>query len=235
MYLVSLHGHATSACPGSSGAPTECRPGTNAASSPNLAERCRAHAGHDAHRGDDVGRVGDLDAEQRLVRGERPHAVRQHVHRPAAHRAAEPLGEDGLHVVGVHPVVGGPGVTLRVATQMNVRSSTRATSVGSDAHQNEFGCCFGFSRMNVPDSTSWSVIRVHSSADPSHHTTRSGWVSWAVSADPGKQGSVLGGRAVETGNAVCRRHGGFSLPVVVDLATSKADRRVFGGSVEVNR
>src|SRR6478752_7843299 len=32
MYFVSLHGHATSACPGSSGAPTECRHGTNSAS-----------------------------------------------------------------------------------------------------------------------------------------------------------------------------------------------------------
>ena len=32
MYLVSLHGHATSAWPGSSGAPTECRPGTKSAS-----------------------------------------------------------------------------------------------------------------------------------------------------------------------------------------------------------
>ena len=33
MYFVSLHGHGTSAWPGSSGAPTECSAGTHSASS----------------------------------------------------------------------------------------------------------------------------------------------------------------------------------------------------------
>ena len=33
---------------------------------------------------------------------------------------------------------------------MNVRSSTRATSVGSEAHQNEFGFFCALSRMKVP-------------------------------------------------------------------------------------
>ena len=65
--------------------------------------------------------------------------------------------------------------------QMNVRSSTRATSVGSLAHQNEFGFLSSFSRTNVPFSTSRSVTRVHSSGDPSTHSMRSGWVSSAVS------------------------------------------------------
>ena len=36
MYLVSLHGHGTSAWPGSSGAPTECRHGTKSASSSSI-------------------------------------------------------------------------------------------------------------------------------------------------------------------------------------------------------
>jgi hypothetical protein len=40
--------------------------------------------------------------------------------------------------------------------QMNVRSSTRATSDGSDAHQKEFGLVSGFSRRKVPAATSWS-------------------------------------------------------------------------------
>ncbi len=36
MYLLSgLHGHGTSASPGSSGAPTECTQGTNSPSSPS--------------------------------------------------------------------------------------------------------------------------------------------------------------------------------------------------------
>jgi hypothetical protein len=34
MYLTSLHGQATSGSPGASGLPTECRAGTNGASSP---------------------------------------------------------------------------------------------------------------------------------------------------------------------------------------------------------
>jgi hypothetical protein len=36
MYLVSLHGHFTSAWPGSSGMPTECSAGTNSASSSSM-------------------------------------------------------------------------------------------------------------------------------------------------------------------------------------------------------
>jgi acetylglutamate kinase len=66
--------------------------------------------------------------------------------------------------------------------QMNVRSSTRATSVGSEAHQNELGFLLSSSRTNVPASTSMSVTRVHSSREPSHHTTRSGRVSSATSS-----------------------------------------------------
>jgi hypothetical protein len=38
--------------------------------------------------------------------------------------------------------------------QMKVRSSTRATSAGSDAAQNEFGFVAGLSRVNVPAATS---------------------------------------------------------------------------------
>src|SRR4051794_23454028 len=37
MYFVGLDGQATSGSPGSSGAPTECRPGTKSASSQNTA------------------------------------------------------------------------------------------------------------------------------------------------------------------------------------------------------
>src|SRR5919205_618082 len=40
MYLVWLHGHGTSACPGSSGAPRECMAGTNGRSEP-IASRMR--------------------------------------------------------------------------------------------------------------------------------------------------------------------------------------------------
>src|ERR1700710_740011 len=49
--------------------------------------------------------------------------------------------------------------------QMKVRSSTRATSLGADGHQNELG--FFASRVNVPASTSRDVRRSHSSSLPS--------------------------------------------------------------------
>ena len=60
-----------------------------------------------------------------------------------------------------------------------MRSSTRATSSGSDAAQKEFG--LAASRTNVPASTRLVVTRSHSSSDPSHQTIRSGVVSSATS------------------------------------------------------
>ena len=61
----------------------------------------------------------------------------------------------------------GPASDSR-SEQMNVRSSTRATSAGSDSARYEFGRLASDSRSNVPASTicwaSWS----YSSAEPSH-------------------------------------------------------------------
>ena len=47
-------------------------------------ERAGAHPGHDPHRDDDVGRVGQLDADLGLVGAERAHRERDDVHRAAA-------------------------------------------------------------------------------------------------------------------------------------------------------
>ncbi len=69
--------------------------------------------------------------------------------------------------------------SARSREQMNVRSSTRATSAGSEAHQKEFG--FAVSRTSVPASTNRVVSRSHSPCEPSHHTTCSGVVSSATS------------------------------------------------------
>src|SRR3982075_1105828 len=63
--------------------------------------------------------------------------------------------------------------------QMNVRSSTLATSSGSDAAQNELG--FLASGTNVPAATEFAGQRVHSASEPSTHTTSSGVVSSATS------------------------------------------------------
>ncbi len=77
----------------------------------------------------------------------------------------------------------GPASSSR-SEQMNVRSSTRATSPGSEAHQKLFGRSSGFSRVKVPFSTSRLVSRSHSACEPSHQTTASGLVSSAISLDP---------------------------------------------------
>ena len=85
----------------------------------------------------------------------------------------------------------GPASSSR-SEQMNVRSSTRATSPGSDAHQKLFGRSSGFSRVNVPLSTSRLVSRSHSACEPSHQTTASGLVSSAISpTHPASSGSLV--------------------------------------------
>ena len=71
-----------------------------------------AHAGHDAHRQHDVGRVGDLDAELRDRAAERPHRERHDVHRAALHRAVEHVRELLAHLARVAPVVRGARVLL---------------------------------------------------------------------------------------------------------------------------
>ncbi len=66
--------------------------------------------------------------------------------------------------------------------QMKVRSSTRATSEGSEAQWKEFGFLAGSSWVNVPAATRASVSSVHSSSEPVHQWMRSGVVSAATSA-----------------------------------------------------
>ena len=65
--------------------------------------------------------------------------------------------------------------------QMKVRSSTRATSLGSVRAQNELGFSVGSSGTSAPAATSSVVSVRHSCGDPSHQTTRSGVVSSATS------------------------------------------------------
>src|SRR5690606_5413348 len=61
-----------------------------------------------------------------------------------------------------------------VREQIKVRSSTRATSDGSDQAKEEFGRLSGLSRRNVPAWTIISQRRSYSSSEPSHHSMRSG-------------------------------------------------------------
>src|SRR4051812_597935 len=66
--------------------------------------------------------------------------------------------------------------------QMNVLSSTRATSPGSERERYEFGRLASERRSNVPASTSDWQSWSYSSAEPSHQCTDSGWVSSAISS-----------------------------------------------------
>ena len=60
----------------------------------HLAEDLGAHAGHHAHAGDDVGGVGDLDAEHRPLGVEVAHDEGDDVHGPAPHAAPVEVGHD---------------------------------------------------------------------------------------------------------------------------------------------
>src|SRR3954447_9063159 len=90
------------------------------------------------------------------------------------------------------------------ALQMYVRSSTRATSLGSDAAWKEFGFFEASSRVKVPDATSASVTSVHSSSEPVHQCTRSGVVSAATSSTQAARRAWVVGEPVEPLGSTCR-------------------------------
>src|SRR5450631_1467374 len=66
--------------------------------------------------------------------------------------------------------------------QMKVRSSTRATSEGSEAQWKELGLMSSLRRVKVPDETSPSVSIFHSCSEPVIQEMRSGVVRAATSA-----------------------------------------------------
>ena len=116
MYFSSLlHGHGTSAWPGSSGMPTEWTHGTNSPSAPSTSSAALPMRVIDAHARRDVGRVGELHADVRDRRAERTHRERHDVQRAAAHRARVEAQHLGAHLGGVAPVVRRAGVDLVLA------------------------------------------------------------------------------------------------------------------------
>src|ERR1041385_4944117 len=69
--------------------------------------------------------------------------------------------------LGLTQLFVGPASSLRTL-QMKVRSSTRATSVGSDRERKLFGRFFSFNLMKVPDATIFAQSSRSSSFEPSH-------------------------------------------------------------------
>src|SRR5688500_14643271 len=164
MYFVSLQGHGTSCWPGSSGAPTECSPFTN--ESPRSANS------------------GSTDAPIRvMIFIETTTYSESVISMPSMGTSASagPMQNGMTYIVRprMHPryssdivaFISAGSIQLLVgpapdssALQMKVRSSTRATSSGSDAAQNELGFFASSSFTNVPASTSCVVMRSHSAS-----------------------------------------------------------------------
>src|ERR1700754_1787487 len=83
--------------------------------------------------------------------------------------------------IGSRQLFVGPASSSR-SEQMNVRSSTRATSPGSLRARYEFGRLASESFSNVPASTSSAHSASYSSADPSHQWTADACVNSATSS-----------------------------------------------------
>src|SRR5215210_75552 len=103
---------------------------------------------------------------------------------------------------GSRQLLVGPASDSRLE-QMKVRSSTRATSPGSERARYEFGRLASSSFSKVPASTSWAQSRSYSSAEPSHQWTDSGWVSSAISSTQSASLAWEVG-AVAAGVLICR-------------------------------
>ena len=78
----------------------------------------------------------------------------------------------------------GPASSL-VFEQMNVRSSTRATSLGCDLARKQPGRFCGLSRVSVPLRSMRSHRLLNSSSEPSHQNTRSGARAFRLLVHPG--------------------------------------------------
>ena len=168
MYLFSaLQGQATSSSPSSSGAPTECTQGTNSPSSPStssvFAPTRVMIIMFTATQAESV------SSTPMCAIGEPSGPIengRTYIVRPAMQPSNRPLSVARISVGSVQLFVG--PAPSGVCVQMNVRSSTRATSPGSERARNEFGRLASASLVNVPASTSCCVRLSYSSAEPSH-------------------------------------------------------------------
>src|SRR3954462_6461210 len=196
MYLISaLVGHGESCAPASSGAPTECTHGTNSPSSPRQSSarwpmRVMIRIETTTY-GESVSctPICDLSEPSGPIENGTTYIVRPFI---------APVNSSSIVLrisAGSRQLFVGPASSSR-SEQMNVRSSTRATSLGSDHARYEFGRLASLRRLNVPASTSSWQRRSYSSAEPSHQTTWSGWVSSAISSTQASSFSLVVGTAV---------------------------------------
>src|SRR5712671_843795 len=96
----------------------------------------------------------------------------------------------------------GPASSFRTL-QMNVRSSTRATSPGSDRARKLLGRFDSLSLINVPLATSFSQSERYSASDPSHHWTSFGSHMRAASSTHARSfGLLMFDEANNTGSLI---------------------------------
>ena len=141
MYFSSLQGHGTSTWPSASGAPTVWRQGNECPVTVTLRvaaaldfvfqalENLFTHLGHDAHVGHDIGRVRDFNADfgQGESRGPMQKGITYMV-RPFMQPLKRPFSLAFISTGSAQWLVGPASSSFSL--QMNVRSSTRATSEG---------------------------------------------------------------------------------------------------------
>ena len=181
MYLAGLHGQGTSSSPGCSGAPSEWTHSTNGALSwdifsstgvPMVAMMRMEHTTY----GESVISTPycGLAASREPITNGITYMVRPCM------APEKRFSSVSFMTRGSSQLLVGPA-PFSVLVQMKVRSSTRATSSGSENAAKELGNFSWDSRTRVPASTIWSVSCVHSASDPSAQWMRSGCASSAIS------------------------------------------------------
>mmetsp|Transcript_43756 Transcript_43756/g.107426 ORF Transcript_43756/g.107426 Transcript_43756/m.107426 type:complete len:218 (+) Transcript_43756:1357-2010(+) len=174
MYLFSgLHGHGLSSTPCASGAPSECMHGTNWPSPPRLASAAspmRVMTRIDATTyGESV--TCTPIAECSLPSGPIENGTTYMV-RPFMASVNSDVIFSAMSS-GSAQLLSGPA-SIFDDEQMNVCSSTRATSPMPERARYEFGRSSSFSLTSMPLCTIWFTSSRFSASLPSHRCTRSG-------------------------------------------------------------
>src|SRR6478609_6805302 len=181
MYLVSLHGQATSCWPAASGAPTVCTQGTNSPSTPSTSYTALPMRVMIFMLTATYG-LSDSSTPMWAI-GEPMGPIENgttYMVRPFMQPSNSGCSVARICAGSIQLLVG-PASSFLVE-QMKVRSSTRATSLGSEQARKELGRLIGSRRRKVPASTSFWQRRSYSSWLPSHQYTDSGLHSATMSA-----------------------------------------------------
>ena len=128
------------------------------------------------------GRVGDLHAATRQRRIDRAHAVRDHVHRAAAHAAGEQRVHLRVRLGRRHPVVVRAGVVALAWCRRRSGARRARRRRGASGAASCPGAFRWLSGTSVPSACICAISAAFSASLPSHQWIASGWVSAATSA-----------------------------------------------------